>query len=50
MAFDSTSAVFVKKFNRICIFGGTSEDNNSDVKFHDNIWYIDLPSSVNNHA
>jgi hypothetical protein len=50
MAFDCTSAVFVKKLNRIYIFGGTSEDNFSDVRFHDNIWYIDLiPSSVTNH-
>jgi hypothetical protein len=40
--FDITSAVYVKKLNRIYIFGG--QTNNGSYIEHDSIWYIDLPS------
>jgi hypothetical protein len=40
---DGTSAVLVKGlFNRIYIFGGKTSDR-FDSKYHDSIWYIDLP-------
>jgi hypothetical protein len=40
--FDDTSAVFVEKLNRIYIFGGYTQTNGS-WKYHDSIWYIELP-------
>jgi hypothetical protein len=41
--FDWTTAVFVEKQNRIYIFGGETV-RNATWKYHDSIWYIELPS------
>jgi hypothetical protein len=41
--FDATSAVYVEKINRIYIFGGSTRTCGS-WRYHDSIWYIDLPS------
>jgi hypothetical protein len=42
--FDYTTAVYVDKLNRIYIFGGTIWNGTST--YQDNIWYIDLPSTL----
>jgi hypothetical protein len=43
--FDLTTAVYVDKLNRIYIFGGYTYNRfDATSKYHDSIWYIELPS------